>query len=244
MKLIVREYVNSVIEVKSKVYNIIVSAIEDYGKIPQSIGLMKGDLITFTEEGAPTRFPATTTPDKILMSDPTSDTGLKWGTGGGGGGGGGSSTAVLVNNTGATILTGTIVKIDMTAGEREVRKANADDGFGLFVSSDDYATGEEMECYGAPNTICNVLCTADAVAKGDNLQVSSYAGLAEAGQFATVGTALTSKAAGSVGYVKCLLSGQLSITYSTTDLQEGVSSLPYGHLYIFYEEPAVEEEEE
>ncbi len=236
MKLIVREYVNSVIEIQSKVYNIIIAAIEDYGKIPRNIGQMKGDLITFTEEGAPTRFPATTTPDKVLMSDPTSSTGLKWGTGSGGGGGGGSALVTLINNSGSTILTGTIVTFDENGGELEVRKATETDGAPLFITADDSATGGSIDCYAYPNCICNVLCTVDAVSIGDNLCVSSSAGIAHSGSYATIGIALTEKASGNIGYVKALLTGKFQYTFGTIDLVDGTSPLPSGHLYFYYEE--------
>ena len=236
MKLIVREFVNSVIEVQTKVYNILISAIDDYGKIPKTIGQMKGDLITFTSEGSPTRFGASNIADKYLMSDPTSPTGLKWGNGGGGGGGGGSALVTLYNNTGSTILAGTVLTIDENGDELEVRKATSSDASPLFIASDDYPTGGDIDCYAYPNCICNVLCSTDAVHIGDPICVSSSAGIANSGSYATIGIALTEKASGAVGYSKVLLSGKYQYTIGNTDLIDGTSPLPSGHIYYYYEE--------
>jgi hypothetical protein len=202
---------------------------------------MKGDLITFTDEGAPVRFGASNVSDKVLMSDPTSQTGLKWGNGGGGGG---SALVTLKNNSGSTILTGTVVTFDENGGELEIRKAIASDGTPLFISSDDIVTGSDMDCYAYPNCICNVLCTSDAVLVGDKICVSTSAGVAHSGSFATIGIALTAKASGSVGYVKVLLTGKYQYTVGNIDLNEGVSSLPSGHLYFYYEEETPVQEEE
>ena len=235
MKLIIKEYVNSVLEVQTKTYNIIISEIDNYENIPKSIGQMKGDLITFSSEGSPIRFPASNAADKTLMSDPTSDTGLKWGTGGGGSGGG-SALITLKNNTGSTILAGSVVTFDEEGDELEVRKATSSDGPPLFISSDDYATGEDMDCYAYPNCICNVLCSSDAVSIGDKICISSSAGIANSGNYATIGIALTEKESGSTGYVKVLLTGKYQYTIGNTDLVDGVSSLPSNHIYFYYEE--------
>ena len=237
MKLIIRERVNSVLEIKGKVYNIIISAIEDSGKIPKSIGQMKGDLITFSDANSPVRLPITNIADKVLTSDPTSPTGMKWGNGGGGGGGSGTSTVTLINNTGSTIMAGTIVVIDSAGNEREVKKASSGDTGTLFVSSDDYASGDDMECYTFPNTVCNVLCDTAAVTVGDKLDLSSSPGIAKKGSYGAVGMALTSKASGNIGFVKTLLNcyQPKNYTISSIDLIDGVSALADGMFYFYYE---------
>ena len=228
------------IKVNQNVYRNVVDK-NTVSAIPAAIGLAKGDLIVFNAAGSPVRFSAGNTSGKVLETDPTSDTGWKLGNGGGGGGGTASLTVTLVNNSGASILTGTIVVIDPEGGEREIRKAESTDEGTLFITSaDSTGSGDSVECYCIPNTICNVLCTTDAVAVGDKLEVSATDGIAETGTKNSVGIALTAKASGSAGYVKVLLncfpgSGTTNWTAGTTDLEEGVSTLQKDHFYFYYE---------
>ena len=209
--------------------------------IPASLGLSKGDLIIFSGENSPVRFPAGNTPDKVLMTDPTSPTGWKLGNGSSGGGGGGTQTVTLINNSGATILAGTIVVIDESGGEREIRKAKKTDKTTLFITADESRTGNAVECYCIPNTICSVRCTSSAIAVGSQVAVSSSDGLAEKSTTEmTVGIALTSKSAGSIGYIKVLLNcyyggANKNFTASTTDLTDGVSGLATDHIWYYYE---------
>lgn len=230
------------IKVSKNVYRNVIDMPNPNNAIPRTIGLMKGDLVVFNAAGSPVRFPAGNTPGKVPTTDPTSPTG--WSLqepGSGGGGSGGTQTVTLVNNSGAAILTGIIVVIDVTAGEREIKKATTEDTGTLFITSENSAgTGDSVECYCIPNTICNVLCTSDAVAVGDKLCLSDTDGYAQSGSYPTIGIALTAKVAGSVGYVKVLISGTFSYSCGTTDLVDGVSPLPPGHLYFYYEEPEEE----
>lgn len=233
------------IKVNQKVYRNAIDASNTGNAIPRTIGLMKGDIIVFNAAGSPVRFPAGNAPGKVPTTDPTSPTG--WSLqepGSGGGGGGGTQTVTLINNSGASILTGTIVVLDPSGGEREIKKASSEDSGTLFITAgDSTGTGDSVECYCIPNTICNVLCTSDAVNVGDTLCLSDTDGLAQSGQFATIGIALTAKAEGSAGYVKIIISGSFSYSYGTVDLVDGESPLPPGHLYFYYEEPEPEEEE-
>lgn len=206
------------------------------------MGQAKGDLIVFQDAGAPTRLSAGSAADKVPVTDPTSDTGwtMKAYNAGGGGGGGGTALITLKNESGATIEAGTVVTFDEEGGEREIRKATAADGSHLFITSDDVETGEEVDCYAYPNTICNVMCDEGAVAVGDHICVGTTAGLATSGDYATIGMALTAKAGETSGLVKVQLGN--SWTLGDTDLEEGFTVLPTGHLYFYYE-PDEEEEQ-
>ena len=55
MKLIVREHVNKIIEVEKKIFSVHIDALDSYGKISESIGQEKGDLIVFQGAGNPQR---------------------------------------------------------------------------------------------------------------------------------------------------------------------------------------------
>ena len=225
------------INVQQNVYRVVIDQNNPNYYIPAEIGMAKGDIIVFNDAGSPVRFAAANVADKALLSDPTSATGLKWGTvSGGGGSGGGSALVTLTNNSGSTIAAGAVVALDEEGNGTEVRKATASDGQPLFISSDEYATGNDMLCYAYANCICNVLCTEDAVSIGDPICVSSTAGIAEAGTYPTIGFAVSAKASGSTGYVKVLLSGRYTFSYGDTDLEDGVSALPSGHIYYYYEE--------
>ena len=240
------------VHVTKNVYRVSVDQNNPNYYIPASIGESKGDLIVFRGEGDPVHFPSGTVADKVPVTDPSSETGwtLKSYSGGGGGGGSTSLTVTLKNNSGATIPAGAVVVLDPEGGEREIKKAVSTDTGTLFITSDNVATGSDAECYCLPNSICNVLCTSDAVSVGDKLVVSTTSGHAEAGDANTIGIALTAKASGSTGLVKVLLncydaSQAISqmITISTTDLTDGVSPLASGALYFYYEAPEEEEGE-
>ena len=231
------------IKVQPNEYHVTVDATNPRQYLPSELGMAKGDLIIYKDAGYPAKFSAGTAADKVLVTDPSAESGWTLKSYSSGGGGGGSSTITLINNTGATILAGTVVTLDEEGEEREIRKATSADGHLLFIASDDVESGDDIECYAMPNQIVNVLCTSDAVAIGDKLQVSSTAGSAEAGDYETIGTALSVKEYGDAGFVKCLLAGGSRFTAGTTDLEDGVSALPTGHIYFFYE-PEEEEEEE
>ena len=173
--------------------------------IPDSIGLAKGDIIVFRGEGDPVRFSAGTAVGKVMMTDPTSETG--WVLGDGGGGGETSSaTVVLHNSTGGIILAGTVVKINSGVN---FTKAVAGDDDALFVVSDEVSDEEDVECYSIRNTVCLVRCDTEAVAIGDSLTISSTNGILTKRTDTTdreVAVALTAKASGNGGTVKALLS--------------------------------------
>ena len=75
MKLIVREHVNSIAEPVKKVYNVVIDAVNNYGKIPASIGEAKGDLIIFRGAGDPVRVAAGNVNGRILVTDNTKECG-------------------------------------------------------------------------------------------------------------------------------------------------------------------------
>jgi len=233
------------INVQQDVYRVVIDQNNPNYYIPAEIGMAKGDIIVFNDAGSPVRFAVANVADKALLSDPTTETGLKWGTvSGGGGSGGGSALVTLTNNSGSTIVAGAVVTLDEEGSGTDVRKATALDEQPLFISSDDYADGDEMECYAFPNTICNVMCDENAIAVGDKICVGSTSGLGTAGEFATIGLALTAKAAGLNGLVKVLLMNyeRPRYTVSTVDLEDGVSTLTAGHFYYFYEASEPEEQ--
>lgn len=224
------------INIEKYEYRVEIDADNPNSYIPSDLGMSKGDLIVFQDAGAPARFPAGNAADKVPVTDPTSDTGwtLKsYSSGGGGGGGGGSALITLVNNTGVTIDAGTVVTFDEEGDEREIRKATASDGIHLFITSDESESGEDVDCYAYPNTICNVMCDSGAVAVGDKICVGETAGLGCSGDYATIGMALTAKTAEDTGLVKVLLGN--GWTMGDTDLEEGTTALPTGHLYFYYE---------
>lgn len=230
------------INVQKNEYRVEIDAQNPNHYMPSELGMAKGDMIVFRGEGDPVRFPSGNAADKVPVTDPTSETGwvLK-AYGGGGGGGGGSQTVTLVNNTGATLLAGTVVTIDTTGNEREVRKATTSDTL-FFIVSDDTPDGEDVECYAFPYSICSVLCADEAIAVGDTIKISSIAGIGSTTGAGSIGLALTGKTLGDgVTAVKVLLkcfSDSANYTISTTDLVDGESALPSGHLYFYYEEPS------
>lgn len=229
------------IKTSETIYKVIVDK-NPQNFLKMDIGLNKGDLITYTESGSPVRMPVANTADKVLISDPSSETGMKWGTvsgSGGGGGGNATNTVSLRNNTGSTILAGTIVTFDNNGTNRTIRKANTNDKI-LFVVSDDVITGNDVECYYIVNTICNVLCDITEISIGDLLSIGDNAGYCEASSKDTVAIAITSKPAGSVGVVQALLrcyhpSGK-NFTASTSDLIDGESPLETDNFWYYYEE--------
>lgn len=206
MKLIVREHRNIIAEPKKTVYKVYVDVVNSYNKIPAGIGLMKGDLIVFRGEGDPVRFSSGNVNGKTLVTDNTSPTGWVLGDAGGGGGG----TVPLYNDTGAQIIAGTVVYGEPSSDPNNpmllMRKATATTSGQLYVLRDDCANGKDAECYCIAGTVATVLCDSGAVSQGDALIVSG-SGLcaALAGGTPTVGIALSDKALGTVGPVKCVL---------------------------------------
>lgn len=204
MSIEVEQIVNKIVQpVIKKTY--VEVAKDGTNHIPDSIGLAKGDIIVFRGEGDPVRFSAGTASGKVMMTDPTSETG--WVLGDGGGGGGGSSaTAILHNSTGGIVLAGTVVKIDSGVN---FAKAQAGDDDALFVVSEEVSDEEDVACYSIRNTVCLVRCDTGAVTVGDSLTISSTSGLLTKRTDTTdreVAVAMTAKASGNSGTVKALLS--------------------------------------
>lgn len=198
MKLIVREHITAVAEPIKKVFNVTIDAVNNFGKIPMSIGIKKGDLIIFRGEGDPIRVPAGTVAGRILVTDPDSECGWSIVPNSSSSG----SSVTLHNTTGVLVKGGTVVKI---YSDYDFVKATAADTTMLFVTAEDCAADTDVVCYGVANTICSVLCSADAVAVNDQLHVSSTDGLAETVSDNGFAIALSAKAAGSVGVVDAII---------------------------------------
>lgn len=198
MKLIVREHITAVAEPIKKVFNVTIDAVNNFGKIPMSIGIKKGDLIIFRGEGDPIRVPAGTVAGRILVTDPDSECGWSIVPNGSSSG----SSVTLHNTTGVLVKGGTVVKI---SGDFDFVKATAADTAMLFVTAEDCAADTDVICYGVANTICSVLCNEDEVAIGDQLGVSSTDGLAHTVSGNGFAKALTAKESGSTGTVEAII---------------------------------------
>lgn len=207
MKLIVREHITAIAEPIKKVYNVTIDAVNNFGKIPASIGEKKGDLIIFRGPGDPIRIPAGTIAGRILVTDPDSECG--WSVVPYSGAAGSSTT--LHNSTGVLVKGGTVVKIN---SNYDFIKATSADTTMLFVTAEDCPANEDVVCYGVANTIASVLCTSDAVAVDDMLGVSSTDGVAKTVSGNGFARALTAKASGSTGIVEAIIvqAGYLPIT--------------------------------
>lgn len=206
MKLIVREHVSRIIEPIRKIYNVSIDPIDTYGKISQDIGIRKGDLIIYRGAGDPVRFGAGNAAGKVLTTAPDEESG--W-TLSDAGSGTSAALVTLTNGAGVAVAAGTVVRLDN--GGIFV-KAEAGDLVPLYVSSDDCASGETVRCYGVRGTICYVLCTAAAVAAGDDLILSDTPGLLAAASDLgdrVVAVALSAKESGETGLVKALLRGDV-----------------------------------
>lgn len=203
MKVIVQEKVNAIVTPEEKVFHVVVDSISRHNAIPGSIGLMKGDMIVFRGEGDPVRFASGNSAGKVMLTDPTSPVGWVLGNPSEGA----VVVATLHNNTGEFIHTGTVVKID--SGEDFI-KASASDDDNLFITAEDCNEDDTVDCYGITNSVCLILCTADAVSIGDVLTISSTDGLCKTSISSTdriIAIALSDKASGSAGTVKALLTG-------------------------------------
>lgn len=215
MKVIVREKVNHIATPQTKIFKVVIDALNNSNKISTDIGLVKGDLIVFRGEGDPVRFSAGSASGKVMTTDPTTETG--W-TLTDGGGGGGSTTLQLHNGSNEIVLAGSFVKL---SSGTDFVKATSTDTDALFVVSEDCGVNEDANCYSIRNTICMVRCTSDAVAVGDSLTISSTAGTCEKRTVATkreVAIALTAKSSGSTGTVKALLR---EVNYGVLDPKNG-----------------------
>lgn len=225
MKLIVREQRNIIAEPKKTVYKVYVDVVNSYNKIPAGIGLMKGDLIVFRGEGDPVRFSSGNVNGKTLVTDNTSPTG--WVLGDAGGGGGGAS-AILYNDTGATMLAGTIVYAEEANGRLEAHKADSVCDQRLYILNDDVSDGEEVQASFVPGSIANVLCDSYEVVEGDALIIGATAGQATAADGnGTIGIAMGAKASGSIGIVKVRLTENRTVKA----VNKSATSNILGHVY-------------
>lgn len=227
MKLVVREHVNHIAEVTKKVFSVSVSAIDNYGKLSAGIGLMKGDMIVYRGNGDPVRLPVGTT-GKVLTADPTQPEGVRWSDAGGGGAG---ATTVLHNASGVQITTGTILYVlpsDQLISAREAIKAFRHTEGRLYIAREDTAANQDVDCYGIPGTIAQVLVTGSC-ALGDALVVSDTSGVAEAladGE-PTVGIAMETKSSSAVGLVTTLLVENKAVRASNADSASHIAGTVY-----------------
>lgn len=227
MKLVVREHVNHIAEVTKKVFSVNVSAIDNYGKLSADIGLLKGDMIVYRGNGDPVRLPVGTT-GKVLTADPTQPEGVRWSDAGGGGAG---ATTVLHNASGVQITTGTILYVlpeDQLISAREAVKAFRYTEGRLYIAREDTAADQDVDCYGIPGTIAQVLVTGSC-ALGDALVVSDTSGVAEAladGE-PTVGVAMEAKSSSAVGLVTTLLVENKAVRASNADSASHIAGTVY-----------------
>lgn len=195
MKLVFKEQVNLIGEVKTSTYTVTTNPITEYGNIPMSIGTQKGDLISFTAAGTPKVIHAGNADGKVLMTDSTTDTGWTLGAGGSS-----SSAAItLTNASGVYIESGTVVYVDDALGG--FKKALSNTVGQLYVTADNTNPGESCGCYSVKGAVCNVQCTSAAVNVGDQISVYENGICAAVTGVGTVGVALAAKEEGSVGTV-------------------------------------------
>lgn len=202
MKLVIKEEINLIGEVRTSSYTVLTNPVTEYNNIPMGIGQAKGDLIVFKGPGNPVRFPAGNQNGKVPMTDSTSPTGWTLGDGGGGGG----ASAVLFNDTGAQLLAGTVCYAVESAGKLKAYKADSATDKRLYILEENIDDGEEGKAAFVPGSVASVLCDTYEVIYGDPMRVSGTAGLACATDGnATVGYALTEKDPGATGLVKVRL---------------------------------------
>ena len=219
MKLVFKEQVNLIGEVKTSTYTVTTNPITEYGNIPMSIGTQKGDLISFTAAGTPKVIHAGNADGKVLMTDSTTDTG--WTLGTGGGGGGSSAAITLTNASGVYIESGTVVYVDDALGG--FKKALSNTVGQLYVTADNSNSGDSCNCYGTKGGVCNIKCTSAAVNVGDQLSVYENGICAAVSTIGMVGVALTAKEEGSVGTVTvrltCVAADTMNVVNGTGSRQ-------------------------
>ena len=189
--------------VKRKLWQVGIEPIDSYGKIDKGIGMMKGDLIAFAGEGDPRRLPSGAVAGKVLLTDPTAETGWVLGSAGG------NPTITIKNGESGQVLAGRVVALNYGTTVPTFVLATTNVNRPLYITSDDSGAGESVECYGIPGTIVPVLCEG-TVAVGNKIAITStgYCGKATNSSKNVIGVALTAKTV-SAGYdiVKVLLLG-------------------------------------
>ena len=175
------------------------------------IGLEKGDLIVFRGEGDPVRLPADSAAGKMLVTDPTSETGWTLVNAPD------TLPAEFENGSSSTLNAGMIVKVNSSG--KIVRAGNKTYGQ-LYIVADDVFVGETVTCYGVPGTVANVLCSSGAVAIGDKITIASTSGYGckKTNNEREIGIALEAKASGSTGLVKVRLLDGIAMTNTSSML--------------------------
>ena len=193
-----------------------------YDKELAELGLQKGDIIVFRGNGDPVRLPAGNTGNKMLITDPTSETGWTLVDAPD------TTPAVFENGSGYALDQGMIVSV---IDNGKVVKASATSRRPLYIVSEHALDGESVTCYGVPGTITYVRCTSSAVAVGDKLKISQTNGLCDkkTGSQRGIGVALTAKATGSVGLVKALLLDSMADDMESQDNSPAILWNPFDY---------------
>ena len=200
MKLIIREHTNSIASVKKKEYTVTINAINDYAKIANNVGQMKGDVIVYRSAGDPTRLPVGTN-GQVLTADNTAPLGVKW-TAGGSGGGGSSAVTLHAPDSIGPVPAYSIVCLDGTEtdGVPNLKLATGvTAGVDLYVTQET-VTGADVSCMYAIGAIATVRFEGTDAVVGDPISVSlSTAGVGCAtNAYPTVGVAVMPSSNGTV----------------------------------------------
>ena len=200
MKLIIREHTNSIASVKKKEYTVTINAINDYAKIGNNVGQMKGDVIVYRSAGDPTRLPVGTN-GQVLTADNTAPLGVKW-TAGGSGGGGSSAVTLHAPDSIGPVPAYSIVCLDGTEtdGVPNLKLATGvTAGVDLYVTQET-VTGADVSCMYAIGAIATVRFEGRDAVVGDPISVSlSTAGVGCAtNAYPTVGVAVMPSSNGTV----------------------------------------------
>lgn len=209
MKIKITEEIAGKVVIRDTIIKLNVNPFDSEGsKIPLAIFEHKGDILVADAVASPEVVPVGND-GQVLVADSSESTGVKWKTMQLG-------TITLVNSEASAIPSGTVVTNGVASGT--FRIATSADATNLFVTSENISAGEDGVLYAVSGISCNVRATADAVEIGDSLIVSSTNGVAEADEGSGFATAVTSKAAGAVGTVTCVL---VNTIVSTLTVPEG-----------------------
>ena len=205
MKLVITEKEQGKIIANQTVIKLEVNPfVSDAGKIPLSLFSSKGDLIVGKGGLNPVRLPIGSDGQTLVVND-SSLSGLSWKTIGWG-------TVSLINAEALPVTAGTVCTQADDPGT--FRTATDADTENLYVASENILSGQIGVLFAASGASCYVLCTSAAVNAGENLEVSSTPGMAQKATSGTVfATAMTSKPAGVVSQVQCILTNStLTVT--------------------------------
>ena len=205
MKLVITEKEQGKIIANQTVIKLEVNPfVSDAGKIPLALFSSKGDLIVGKGGLNPVRLPIGSDGQTLVVND-SSLSGLSWKTIGWG-------TVSLINAEALPVTAGTVCTQADDPGT--FRTATDADTENLYVASENILSGQIGVLFAASGASCYVLCTSAAVNAGENLEVSSTPGMAQKATSGTVfATAMTSKPAGVVSQVQCILTNStLTVT--------------------------------